>query len=99
MTARLLLCALIWCAVVIPWLVRTHPNPGATPVTVETEKRVFIPQAPGVKFRRRCADNHEPGVKITNQPCKQWEWALEPKDLARLLMYFRQLERIRQGNP
>lgn len=88
MTARLLLCALIWCVV-------------AAPVLAETKKRerVFVPEAPPLKFKRRCADNHEPGVKITNQPCKQWEWALEPKDLARLLMYFRQLERIRQGNP
>jgi hypothetical protein len=63
------------------------------------EEAMVLPMPPGLVFTQRCADDHDPGVKISGRPCSGWEYSLGDKDVRALLRYLREIEALRERNP
>lgn len=64
-----------------------------------TAPTIDWPSPPSLIFDKRCADDHDAGVKIAGRECGHWEYALDPNEVRALLHYLRDIEAIRERNP
>ena len=78
----------------IPILILPFVIAGCSLLKANQKETIAFPHRPSLVFEKLCKDDHNAGVKLYDRGCSEWEYSLDAKEVADLLHYFIEIDRV-----